>query len=48
MAVKFVVSDPDVGAHEAIAQLHAAHAALETIYVVEQLQALDDHGSTAT
>lgn len=45
--MQLFVPDPYVGAHQAVAQLHAAHATLETLDVIEQLQALDDHGSAA-
>ena len=43
-----VVPDPDVGALVAGAQLHVTDAALEAAQVVEQAQALDDHGGPAT
>ncbi len=43
-----VVPDPDVGALVAGAQLHVADAALEAAQVVEQAEALDDHGGAAT
>lgn len=45
--MQLFVSDPYVRAHQAVAQLDAAHATLETLDVIEQLQALDDHGGAA-
>lgn len=48
MAVQFAVANAHVGAHEAVAQLHAADAALEAVNVVEQAQTLDDHRRTPT
>lgn len=47
VTVQLLVADAHVGAGHAVAQLHAAHAALEAVQVVEQAQALDDHGRTA-
>lgn len=48
VTMQLFVPDSDVCAHEAIAQLHATHATLEALNVVEQLQTLDNHGGTAT
>lgn len=43
VAVQLVVAHAHVGTHEAIAEPHVAHAALETLHVVKQPQALDYH-----
>jgi len=45
--MQLFVSDPYVRAHQAVAQLDAAHATLEALDVIEQLQALDDHCGAA-
>lgn len=44
--MQLFVSDPYISAHQAIAQLHATNATLETLNVIEKLQALNNHGST--
>jgi len=46
--MQLFVPDSHVRAHQAIAQLDAADTTLKTIYVIEQLQALNDHSGTPT
>jgi hypothetical protein len=48
VAVEFSVAHAHIGAHEAIAKLHAADTALEAVNVVEEAQALNDHRRSPT
>ena len=43
VTVELVVAHAHVRAHEAVAEAHVAHAALEALHVVEQPEALDYH-----
>lgn len=45
--MKFVASDPDIGSTHSVAQRNVTNAAPEAVEVVEQLQGLDHHSSTA-
>lgn len=48
VTVEFSVAHAHIGAHEAIAKLHAADTALEAVNVVEEAQALNDHRRSPT
>jgi hypothetical protein len=48
VAVEFSIAHAHIGAHEAVAELHAADTALEAVNVVEEAQALNDHRRSPT
>jgi len=47
-AVEFVASDSDICSSHSVAQRNVTDAAAKAVEVVEQLQRLDHHRSTAT
>jgi hypothetical protein len=46
--MQLFVSDSYISAHQAIAQLHTANTTLKTLNMIEQLKALNNHGSATT
>lgn len=48
IAVKFLISDSNIGPSNAIAQLHTTYTAFKAIQMIEQAKTFDYHGGTTT